>query len=224
MKSRAVTVLPDTGGHAAGAGRPSSPFVRMSTLPFEGLCARLAAVAGDGKLRDVLFTGPALGVGVSTVARQFAYTLAATGERVLLIKVTTDSSGGAPVRSAEELLPFVRPSESLPTLGTLALESARLPVPTIHNGEVLSTLVQDWRSRYDSIVWDVPPIDVLPAAGLIARSVGGVVLVLHAGHTRWHAARHHAERLRYAGANLLGVVLNRKKTYIPSWIYRLFFR
>ncbi len=224
MKPKTGTAFPDSPGAAPGRLPVFASPNGACSLPFEALCASVAATAQTGKPRDLMFTGPALGVGTSTVARNFAETLAAGGEKVLLVQITPGApAASTPIRSAEDLLPLIRP-DSLPTLFTLTIESSRLPAPTAHNGEILSGLVQDWRSRYDSVVWDTPPLDVAPIGNLIARSVSGVILVLHAGHSRWHTARHHAERIRYAGGSLLGVVLNRKKTYIPAWIYRVFFR
>lgn len=201
----------------------------FSSLPFDALCAAIATTTQTEKPQDLMFTAPAPGVGTSTVARNFAAKLAASGEKVLLLRIvqseeqTNPEEGGVLIRSVDDLLPLIR-QEGPGSLFSITLESGRLLAPTAHNGEALSRLIGALRAHYTTVVWDVPPLDMAPVSGIIAHSVAGVVLVIHAGHTRWHAARHHAERLRYAGGTLIGVVLNRKKTYIPGWIYRVLFR
>lgn len=201
------------------------PGDNPSTLPFEELCATIATGPQTGKPRDLMFTAPAHGIGTTTVARNFARKLTAGGEKVLLVVVTQPNPAGSgpPIRNADDLLALVR-QDGVTNLFTVVIDSGRLPMPTAHNGEALSHLLEELRGRYESVVWDVPPLDLAPLSSLIAHSVADVVLVIHAGHTRWHAARHHADRIRYAGGNLIGVVLNRKKAYIPNWIYRFFFR
>ncbi|MCB9978428.1 MAG: hypothetical protein H6862_02325 [Rhodospirillales bacterium] len=201
-----------------------------SALPFEELCAAIATSKQTGKPRDLMFTAPAPGVGTSTVARNFAEKLAASGEKVLLLQIKQGSTNAGPeecappIRTADDLLPLVHQDPVQGNLSIITLDSGRLLAPTAHNGEALSHLLDALRGRYESVIWDMPPLDIAPLSGIIAHSVMGVVLVVHAGHTRWHAARHHAQRLRYAGGTLIGVVLNRKKTYIPGWIYRFLFR
>ena len=47
-----------------------------------------------------------------------------------------------------------------------------------------------------------------------------MVLVLEAGKTRKQVAVRAKQELEEAGGKLLGVVLNRRKFYIPEWIYK----
>ena len=50
--------------------------------------------------------------------------------------------------------------------------------------------------------------------------VDGVVLVLESGKTRQQVSLEAKKQLEEAGGTILGVVLNKRKYYIPDWIYR----
>jgi Mrp family chromosome partitioning ATPase len=50
--------------------------------------------------------------------------------------------------------------------------------------------------------------------------VDGVILVITYDKTRRQVAVRAKKDLEDAGANILGVVINRRKYYIPDWIYR----
>ena len=48
----------------------------------------------------------------------------------------------------------------------------------------------------------------------------GVVIVIEAGKTREQVAVRAKKELEEAGGKVLGVVLNKRKFYIPEWIYK----
>jgi Mrp family chromosome partitioning ATPase len=47
-----------------------------------------------------------------------------------------------------------------------------------------------------------------------------VVFVVLSEHTRQEVAKNARSQLESVGANILGVVINKKKYYIPNFIYR----
>jgi Mrp family chromosome partitioning ATPase len=49
--------------------------------------------------------------------------------------------------------------------------------------------------------------------------VDGVVLVVEADKTRWPVAQSVKERIIQHGGNVLGMVLNKRRYYIPGFIY-----
>ena len=50
--------------------------------------------------------------------------------------------------------------------------------------------------------------------------VDGVVLVVEAEKTRWPVALNVKEKTEQGGGRVLGVVFNKRKYYIPEWLYR----
>jgi Mrp family chromosome partitioning ATPase len=77
------------------------------------------------------------------------------------------------------------------------------------------------RRQYDYIVVDGPPLDEAPESIALAANVDGVVLVLDARNTRRRIALRAKERIEQVGGKVLGVALNRRRFYIPGWLYRL---
>jgi Mrp family chromosome partitioning ATPase len=54
----------------------------------------------------------------------------------------------------------------------------------------------------------------------IAALMDGVVLVVEAEKTRWEVANKVREALVQADANVLGVILNKRRFHIPEWLYK----
>lgn len=75
------------------------------------------------------------------------------------------------------------------------------------------------RERFDFTLLDAPPITLNPESASLARWADGVILVVHAGKTRWEVVEQAKVQLQLAGAKLLGVVLNRRRLAIPQWLY-----
>lgn len=69
------------------------------------------------------------------------------------------------------------------------------------------------------IVLDSPALLDSPLAQAMAPTVDGVVLVVEAERTRAAVAQAARDALRAAGANILGVVLNKRRFHVPKAIY-----
>ncbi len=80
--------------------------------------------------------------------------------------------------------------------------------------------LEKMQEEFDHIILDAPPVPSFSECRTLCSRVDGVVLVLNSERTRRQVARRSKEQLEEAGGRLLGVVLNKKKYYIPDWIYR----
>ena len=77
-------------------------------------------------------------------------------------------------------------------------------------------LLQYPRHHYDFVIIDA----AASSDGFaLARHVDGVILVVEAEYTRWPVVQNFKDRLVSSGANILGVVLNKRRYYIPSFLY-----
>jgi Mrp family chromosome partitioning ATPase len=76
------------------------------------------------------------------------------------------------------------------------------------------------KERYSLILLDAPSIAESSDALLAAPETDGIVMVVEAGSTRWQVAENAREKLAMQGGNVLGVILNKRRFYIPSFIYR----
>ena len=76
------------------------------------------------------------------------------------------------------------------------------------------------RDKFDYVIIDTPPVNSYAESMVIAAKVDGVILVLESDKTRQQVAIRAKEEMEKAGANVLGVILNKRKHYIPEWIYK----
>ncbi len=90
------------------------------------------------------------------------------------------------------------------------------PVDPIHIGHILQRLL----SQFSIVIVDTAPVLGDTTAATIASQCDGTLLVVHAEQTRREVAQDTQARLQQAGANLLGVVLNRRQFPIPEFLYK----
>jgi capsular exopolysaccharide synthesis family protein len=80
-------------------------------------------------------------------------------------------------------------------------------------------MMQTLKKEYSFIIIDSPPMQQYPEATLLASNVDGVLLVVQAERTRREIVTDAVKKLETVNAKILGIVLNRKKHYIPKSIY-----
>ena len=82
------------------------------------------------------------------------------------------------------------------------------------------TFLNNVRNSFDYVIFDSAPVHGFPDTQTLCSKVDGVILVITYDKTRRQVALRAKKELEEAGANILGVVINRRKYYIPDWIYR----
>ena len=75
-------------------------------------------------------------------------------------------------------------------------------------------------SHYQLIVIDMPPLFETSHAARLAGLCDGIILVLEAEHARREVAQQAKQELLRWKADLMGVVLNKRRFYIPKWLYQ----
>lgn len=90
------------------------------------------------------------------------------------------------------------------------------------NFELIEGLIQSLRPSFDLIVISSEAIltDVFGAA--LAKLMDGSILVVEAERTRAPVTMEVKRLIQSNGGTVLGAVLNKRRFYIPSWVYRLF--
>ncbi len=100
-------------------------------------------------------------------------------------------------------------------LSTSPARSAQLSdMPKI--GEFFERL----RLQFDLVLIDSPVLTASPEALSMARKADGVVLVVDAEQTRKQATKRVRDRIVEHGGKVLGVILNKRKYPIPSFLYK----
>ncbi len=84
----------------------------------------------------------------------------------------------------------------------------------------LDDLARQLRRNYDYVLFDTPPVNTLSDAGVVGRAVGQALMVVRAGRTRRESVKEAIRHLRAVSVKIAGLVLVRKKYYIPSYLYR----
>lgn len=190
-----------------------------------GLRISLEAALTQRIPRAVMFIASQGGEGTSTVAAQFAQSLASDERlRVLLVDAHVrrpaygrdgSPAGGLPARVlSHPRSPSDAPSPDLMPLGGDSHEAHTLTPSSLR--ESLEAIA----SGYDWIVIDGPPVLESPDAATLGAVADGVVVVVQAGRTKRPVLARSVDLMSRAGGRVLGMVLNRRRLEIPEFIYR----
>ena len=224
-RTRPATVLPpppssgQVDGHVTTAAQQEE---------YQKLRTSLVSIAVPSGLHTVLVTAPNHGEGATTVSIGLASALGREREaRVLLIEgnLRTPSfranlpvSGGAGFadfaggRAAPEAL-----AARLDGLNFSVIQAGTLPAQGV-DLELVDGLLTRVRPQFDFIVIDGPPVNAYADASVLASRVDGVILVVEADRTPVADAEVAKRQLAKVGARILGVVLNRRRSYIPAFL------
>lgn len=211
----------------------TSPDVSNATEEeYQKLRASLISIAVPSGLHTVLVTAPSHGEGATTVAVGLACALGREREsRVLLVEGNWRSP------SFRSVLPLSSDSGLTDSVGGRAAPEAMasriedLNISVVAAGDtggqaieldVIDTLLARLRSQFDFIVVDGPPVNSYADSSVLATKVDGVILVVEADRTPVVEAENAKRQLGKVGARILGVVLNRRRSYIPAWIESFF--
>ncbi|GMW01036.1 MAG: hypothetical protein AMXMBFR84_21730 [Candidatus Hydrogenedentota bacterium] len=107
-----------------------------------------------------------------------------------------------------------------PSISVSQLNATPESLAGIVTSPLFRPVLRALRSEYDLIVIDTQPFSEGVDAVLVSEVADGSVLVVDAGVTRWQVIRKAVEQIESQNGTLLGVVLNKRRHYIPNFIYR----
>jgi len=73
--------------------------------------------------------------------------------------------------------------------------------------------------RYDYVIIDGDSIHGSSEVELISSCFNSIIIVLECERTKWEVLQMAKTKIGVSGGNLLGVVLNKRKYYIPNFLY-----
>jgi Mrp family chromosome partitioning ATPase len=183
--------------------------------------------------RVLLFTSAMHEEGVTTMATAYARLLAMhEGHRVLLLELNARTPALAArlgLHGAEGVTHFFsahRPFAGLvqrpdgEAFDVMHVGSADATQVQINLEREFPHLVQEALRSYDTVIVDAPPVVLCPETPPLSPFVDGIVLVVHSGRTKRETVDRSIKQLQQFQGRVLGVVLNRKRYYIPRFIYR----
>jgi len=212
--SRAVTMPTRGQQHVLATVAPDD-------VAIEGLRSLRTALQielNEIKSNVLVITGPRPSVGKSFVSVNLATVLASGGRRVLLIDADmrrgvihdyfgvsrqpglADLIGGCEFETA--LLRDVLPGLDVLPKGTFMSNPAELLL-----SKRFEDFVWDVSSKYDTVIFDTPPILAVTDAALLGRYAGTTLLVVRYGHHSTAELAESANRLRIGGVSLKGAVI-----------------
>lgn len=220
---------------------PAAPSLRVepsalspgeaNTEDYQRLRASLMSALSPSALHTILVTSARHGEGATTVSIGLASALAKEREaRVLLVEgnlrgpslggvLHAASNGGlsefiSGELTAEAVITRVEALNlSLIVAGNIARHAVDL--------DPVAGLLARLRPQFDFIVIDAPPVNSYADASILAPRVDGVILVVEADRTPVNEAEAAKRQLDKVDARILGVVLNRRRSYIPAFLESL---
>lgn len=190
---------------------------------YRTLRTNLTFSSVDTALKSIVITSAGVGAGKSSAAANLAVTLAQGGKPTILVdcdlrRPSQHTIWGIPqepgltsvmLDEATEI-PLVQSSVE----GLRILTSGPLPpYPADLLGsnkfdDVVTKLVE----QADYVLFDVPPVNAVTDAAILASKLDGTLLVVKAGQTRRDAAERAKEQLERVNARIIGALLTNART------------
>jgi protein-tyrosine kinase len=185
--------------------------------------------------RVILFTSALQGEGKTTVVASLARVLA-SGEspRVLLVDCSTRDpqlhrlfglknerglvdflAGKAKVKDVIQSVDH----GALDVVAAGAIEGAE-GTQTLFNSDRFALFVKEAAAAYEYVLIDSSAILEAPETPIIGSRADGIVMVVFAGRTRREVIKRAMSMVQKLDGSFIGTVLNRKRYYIPEFIYR----
>jgi capsular exopolysaccharide synthesis family protein len=171
----------------------------------------------------ILVTSPMQGNGKTTIAVNLALSLAASGQKTILVDSDlrrpavhaalkiSKHPGLADVIRNESTLSAARRNLKSRNIEVLAAGNIPQNITEVIGSKRIATVLADLREDFDVVIVDAPPLVISDAYNLAAK-VDGVILVLEPGQTQEDQGRVIKEQLNRAGARIIGVVFNKVST------------
>jgi len=184
------------------------------------------------KTKTIAFVSSRDGEGTSTIAANFAMCLAADPQLTILLidgnlrkPILHDvfdvdrENGLSDIILSETDLHSILKKTMLPNLLLITAGRHIADLRQMYKASRLVEILESQAKHVDYILFDFPPVNSYPESAVFASQCDGTILVVHAGAVRREVVRNAQQQLTKLQANILGVVLNRRKYYIPKFLY-----
>jgi uncharacterized protein involved in exopolysaccharide biosynthesis/Mrp family chromosome partitioning ATPase len=234
-RGSSVPVLPDIAQSADGEIKGAEKHLLELKELYEALIERLGAREEEnrGSAPFVALTSCRQGEGSSTVAAHLALLLASRGEgRVLLVDANLQhpsvhrtfgvsiSPGLADIVAIDSACATLTKPSGLANLDLLCSGKAEDGLAWLFESRNFALLLSLWRREYSFVVFDTPAFWEGSHPICLYSAVDAVILVVEAERVRWETAQRARDRLVDSGANVFGVVLNKRRFHVPDWLYQ----
>lgn len=198
---------------------PQSPIAEQ----YRTIRTNLQFTSLGADLRSIVVTSASPGEGKSTTASNLAIVYAQLGKRVLLM----DCDMRKPTAHFTFQLPGqLGLSTILAKRTTLERSIQSTQVPKLHllpagpippnpsellASPMMKTLLEELEQSYDMVIIDAPPLIQVADSQIVASEADGTILVISCENSNRDYVIKAKEKLELSGANLLGIVLNKRE-------------
>ncbi len=176
------------------------------------------------KVKSLLITSPSEGEGKSTALVNLAICMAQRGDRVLIIDANFRNATIHKIFNVQlapglsnilgkqlEIREAIYNTE-VEGLDILPSGQRLYNSTEMLNSAIMNMVMEYAVEQYDMILLDCPPVLGVPDTNALVDKCDGVLLLLHTGKTGKEQALEAKRALLFAKANILGVILNNKKS------------
>jgi len=203
---------------------------------YQKLRRRLAPQPDQPSVKAIMIAATTHGEGATTTSAILASMLARSGHsKILLVdaNLRTPALDGvfSDAETPEGLTDVIASDKPFETAiyQTNFSNLFLLPVGRPHSspsylfdGDPISNLLVSLKERFDFIIFDGAPLDGYSESFFLASKVDGVILVVESERTKKQVVKKIKKELEFGPINLLGIVLNKKKNYVPPLLDRFF--
>ncbi len=238
LKLPLLTVVPGIGlGEGVGREEGKAKLVTIqqprshASECYRNLRTSILFSSGRPVPRTIVVTSAVAGEGKSTTAANLAVVMAQSGRKVLLIDadlrrpalqryfVRRESRGLTRIlKDGLKLEEAVQTSE-VEDLDLLLCHGIPANPSELLGSDRMQSLINEMKSRYDTIIIDSPVIISVPDAVILAARAEAVVMVHCPNATDRDMVRFAREKLDEVNANILGLVMNRVDVKKGGYMY-----
>jgi Mrp family chromosome partitioning ATPase len=215
---------------------PSNPFSKHATgasllvnARYRGLASRLLAEASQATSGQAIgVTSSSSGEGVTNTIANLAVTASASAENpILLIDAAANdhglerllglesAAGAAEVLTGRE--PLARCVQATGTRNLAFL--SRGEASPRYETRAWESLVDEAKCVFKLVLLDLPPVAEFASQMTDFGNLDGVLLVVESERARQRSVVRAKAELDRMNIETLGVILNKRRDYVPSWLY-----
>ena len=190
---------------------------------YRTLCTNILYLSVDDRCKKICVTSALSGEGKTSVAINFAYTLAQHSDstRVLLVDADMRKSRISSLipeldkdtHGLTEYLAGIDEEPNIITTGVSNLSVITSGAESVNPAALLNStkmhkLIRGLEEQFDYIIFDTPPVNVVSDAVILKEFVNGYLIVVRADYSDVRSLSNAIDSLEQVGANIFGLVMD----------------
>lgn len=198
---------------------------------FRSLRSNIKFASFNKNIKTIVITSPSSGDGKTMTAANLAMVFSQEGKKVLLVDadlrkpsihymygLVNDCGLCNFLIGQKDINAIIR--SVYPNIDVITSGLTPPNPPELLGSLQMSDFISKVREQYDVVVFDTPPVLAVTDATLIANQSDGCLLVVRVKKNDVKDVMKVKEQLHFAGANLLGAVINGKKQIKNEYYYK----